>query len=107
MGGRVHLDDLILVSIDDHEVAVFVGKNPWQSHSMPHARPTLREIASQFGFRSHRAAARQVGREQSGDHRLATAYRPCGRHNSTATISAMLAKAVAGGFGDTIQPGPA
>jgi len=27
------------------EVAVFVGKNPWQSHSMPHARLTLRNIA--------------------------------------------------------------
>jgi formate dehydrogenase len=26
-------------------VAVFVGKNPWQSHSIPHARVTLREIA--------------------------------------------------------------
>jgi anaerobic selenocysteine-containing dehydrogenase len=28
------------------EVAVFVGKNPWQSHSFPRARPTLREIAN-------------------------------------------------------------
>jgi anaerobic selenocysteine-containing dehydrogenase len=27
------------------EVGVFIGKNPWQSHSMPHARVTLREIA--------------------------------------------------------------
>ena len=27
------------------EVAVFVGKNPWQSHSMPRARTTLNEIA--------------------------------------------------------------
>ncbi|MEI6622994.1 MAG: molybdopterin-dependent oxidoreductase [Actinomycetes bacterium] len=27
------------------EVVVFVGKNPWQSHSFPHARPTLRQIA--------------------------------------------------------------
>ena len=27
------------------EVAVFVGKNPWQSHSFPHARLTLRNIA--------------------------------------------------------------
>jgi anaerobic selenocysteine-containing dehydrogenase len=27
------------------EVALFVGKNPWQSHSMPHARLTLRNIA--------------------------------------------------------------
>jgi anaerobic selenocysteine-containing dehydrogenase len=27
------------------EVAVFVGKNPWQSHSFPHARLTLKAIA--------------------------------------------------------------
>ena len=27
------------------EVAVFVGKNPWQSHGFPHARTTLKEIA--------------------------------------------------------------
>src|SRR5437773_5342966 len=27
------------------EVAVFVGKKPWQSHSFPHARLTLRNIA--------------------------------------------------------------
>jgi anaerobic selenocysteine-containing dehydrogenase len=27
------------------EVGVFIGKNPWQSHSMPHARVTLREMA--------------------------------------------------------------
>src|SRR6266581_7217478 len=27
------------------EVALFVGKNPWQSHSIPHARLTLRNIA--------------------------------------------------------------
>lgn len=26
------------------EVAVFIGKNPWQSHSMPHARVTLKAI---------------------------------------------------------------
>ncbi|MDT3396591.1 molybdopterin-dependent oxidoreductase [Streptomyces sp. B1866] len=28
------------------EVAVFLGKNPWQSHSFPHARPTLRRMAA-------------------------------------------------------------
>src|SRR6266508_3665312 len=27
------------------EVAVFVGKNPWQSHGLPRARTTLKEIA--------------------------------------------------------------
>ncbi len=27
------------------EVAVFVGKNPWMSHGIPHARVTLRKIA--------------------------------------------------------------
>jgi anaerobic selenocysteine-containing dehydrogenase len=28
------------------QVALFVGKNPWQSHGFPHARITLREIAA-------------------------------------------------------------
>src|SRR5262249_25788927 len=28
------------------EVAMFVGKNPWQSHGFPRARATLREIAA-------------------------------------------------------------
>jgi len=27
------------------EVVMFLGKNPWQSHSFPHARPTLKAIA--------------------------------------------------------------
>jgi anaerobic selenocysteine-containing dehydrogenase len=31
--------------IEHADVAVFVGKNPWQSHSFPHARTTLKEIA--------------------------------------------------------------
>ncbi|GIH24672.1 putative oxidoreductase [Acrocarpospora phusangensis] len=31
------------------EVALFVGKNPWQSHGIPRARPTLREIARDPG----------------------------------------------------------
>jgi anaerobic selenocysteine-containing dehydrogenase len=31
--------------IEHAEVAVFVGKNPWQSHSFPRARTTLKEIA--------------------------------------------------------------
>ncbi len=31
--------------IEHTEVAVFVGKNPYQSHSFPHARTTLKEIA--------------------------------------------------------------
>ena len=31
------------------EVVVFVGKNPWQSHSFPRARPTLKQIASDPG----------------------------------------------------------
>lgn len=39
LGGYVRGD------IEHAEVAVFVGKNPWQSHSFPHARTTLKEIA--------------------------------------------------------------
>ncbi|GGM95223.1 putative oxidoreductase [Thermopolyspora flexuosa] len=27
------------------EVALFIGKNPWQSHGIPRARPTLRQIS--------------------------------------------------------------
>src|SRR6266540_151820 len=30
---------------EDAEVAVFLGKNPWQSHSFPRARVVLKEIA--------------------------------------------------------------
>ena len=35
--------------VEHAEVAVFVGKNPWQSHSIPHARTTLKEIARDPG----------------------------------------------------------
>jgi anaerobic selenocysteine-containing dehydrogenase len=35
--------------IEHAEVAIFVGKNPWQSHSIPHARTTLKEIARDQG----------------------------------------------------------
>ena len=31
--------------IEDGQVVVFIGKNPWQSHSFPRARTTLKEIA--------------------------------------------------------------
>ncbi|UDY36603.1 molybdopterin-dependent oxidoreductase [Dermatobacter hominis] len=31
--------------VEHAEVSVWVGKNPWQSHSIPHARTTLKEIA--------------------------------------------------------------
>ncbi|MDQ1203594.1 molybdopterin-dependent oxidoreductase [Rhodococcus sp. SORGH_AS_0303] len=30
---------------ENSEVAVFIGKNPWQSHGMARARPTLKELA--------------------------------------------------------------
>jgi formate dehydrogenase len=39
LGGYVRGD------IEHGEVAVFVGKNPWQSHGFPHARTLLKEIA--------------------------------------------------------------
>src|SRR5512141_1121694 len=35
----------VVPDLEHAEVAVFVGKNPWQSHGFPHARITLREIA--------------------------------------------------------------
>jgi anaerobic selenocysteine-containing dehydrogenase len=31
---------------ENAEVAVFVGKNPWMAHGIPHARPTLKAIAA-------------------------------------------------------------
>ena len=48
--GEVWVNGLMLGTpvrgdFDRCEVALFVGKNPWQSHSIPHARLTLRNIA--------------------------------------------------------------
>jgi anaerobic selenocysteine-containing dehydrogenase len=40
IGGVVRAD------FEHTEVAVFVGKNPWQSHGLPHARTILKEIAN-------------------------------------------------------------
>jgi formate dehydrogenase len=40
VGGIVRAD------FEHCEVALFVGKNPWQSHGFPHARTTLKEIAN-------------------------------------------------------------
>ncbi len=40
LGGGVRAD------VAHAEVTVFVGKNPWQSHGIPHARTTLKEIAN-------------------------------------------------------------
>ncbi|WP_233528995.1 molybdopterin-dependent oxidoreductase [Antrihabitans stalagmiti] len=31
---------------DNAEVLVFIGKNPWQSHSFPRARPLLKQVAA-------------------------------------------------------------
>ncbi|HZQ79584.1 MAG TPA: molybdopterin-dependent oxidoreductase [Acidimicrobiia bacterium] len=39
------LGSMVRADFEHCEVAVFVGKNPWQSHSIPHARTTLKEIA--------------------------------------------------------------
>jgi anaerobic selenocysteine-containing dehydrogenase len=36
---------LIRGDFEHCEVALFIGKNPWQSHSIPRARTTLKEIA--------------------------------------------------------------
>jgi anaerobic selenocysteine-containing dehydrogenase len=43
------LGAMVRADFDHAEVAVFVGKNPWQSHSIPHARTTLKEIARDPG----------------------------------------------------------
>ncbi|WP_248965553.1 molybdopterin-dependent oxidoreductase [Sphaerisporangium perillae] len=39
------LGNTVSGDFDHCEVAVFFGKNPWQSHGIPRARPTLKEIA--------------------------------------------------------------
>jgi anaerobic selenocysteine-containing dehydrogenase len=36
---------IVRAEFADAEVGVFVGKNPWQSHGFPHARPTLKELS--------------------------------------------------------------
>ena len=43
------LGAMVRADFDHTEVAVFVGKNPWQSHSIPRARTTLKEIARDPG----------------------------------------------------------
>lgn len=48
--GEAWVDELLYGShtagdFERSEVAVFVGKNPWQSHGVARSRPTLRELA--------------------------------------------------------------
>ncbi len=40
---------MIRADFEHCDVALFLGKNPWQSHSIPHARVTLKEIAKDPG----------------------------------------------------------
>jgi anaerobic selenocysteine-containing dehydrogenase len=44
VGGRL-MGSLTRADFEHCEVGLFIGKNPWQSHSIPRARVTLREIA--------------------------------------------------------------
>ena len=44
VNGRM-LGTMVRGDFEHTEVAVFVGKNPWQSHGIPHARTVLKEIA--------------------------------------------------------------
>jgi len=39
------LGTMVRADFEHAEVALFVGKNPWQSHGIPRARTTLKEIA--------------------------------------------------------------
>ena len=48
INGRM-LGTMVRSDIEHAEVALFVGKNPWQSHGFPHARTTLKEIANDPG----------------------------------------------------------
>jgi anaerobic selenocysteine-containing dehydrogenase len=45
VNGRM-LGTMVRSDLEHSEVALFVGKNPWQSHGFPHARTTLKEIAN-------------------------------------------------------------
>jgi anaerobic selenocysteine-containing dehydrogenase len=45
VNGRM-LGAMVRGDFEHTEVAVFVGKNPWQSHGIPHARTVLKEIAA-------------------------------------------------------------
>jgi len=45
VNGRM-LGTMVRADFEHAEVALFIGKNPWQSHSIPHARTTLKEIAN-------------------------------------------------------------
>jgi len=45
VNGRM-LGAMVRGDFEHTEVAVFVGKNPWQSHGIPRARTTLKEIAN-------------------------------------------------------------
>ncbi|SEG95332.1 Anaerobic selenocysteine-containing dehydrogenase [Nonomuraea solani] len=53
------------------EVVVFVGKNPWQSHSFPRARPTLKEIARDPGRSMVVLDPRTTETAELADHHLA------------------------------------
>jgi anaerobic selenocysteine-containing dehydrogenase len=44
VNGRL-LGTMVRAEFEHGEVALFVGKNPWMSHSFPRARTTLKEIA--------------------------------------------------------------
>ncbi len=39
------LGDIATGDFEHCEVGLFIGKNPWQSHGLPRARPTLRELS--------------------------------------------------------------
>jgi anaerobic selenocysteine-containing dehydrogenase len=45
VNGRM-LGTMVRADFEHAEVALFIGKNPWHSHSIPHARTTLKEIAN-------------------------------------------------------------
>jgi anaerobic selenocysteine-containing dehydrogenase len=46
VGGRL-MGSVTRADFEHCEVGVFIGKNPWQSHSIPRARVTLRAIAKE------------------------------------------------------------
>ena len=74
---------MVRADFEHAEVALFVGKNPWQSHSIPHARTTLKEIAND--------PARVADRHRPAPHRDGRAGRLPPRRCGPGTDAWLLA----------------
>ncbi len=69
VNGKI-LGGLVRGDIEHAEVAVFVGKNPYQSHGFPHARTTLKEMARDPGRALVVIDPRRTETAELADHHL-------------------------------------